>query len=297
MTADTQNTSLERLPSNYARFVDLDYVTLTGKTEQSYERPFIWAAEYTDAQRRAGSKEWKQNRHGFKMLNIGQIAYGRRGEEWMFIAWGAATRQTFYRVAPFASNCTRLDLQVTAWYTNYSGGEVYQMYQSTTKVTEEGRPVGIVFITSDPGGDSLYVGSRTSSQMGRIYDKWEQSKHDSEYLNCIRFEVEYKKPLSKVVCDQILDEDWGARQIYESVLGWFQARGVDVSQFGTFRESAIETPKQISSPEKQLGWLEKQVKPTYQQLVLRGFEQEAQEALGISPKIIPPHWTEAEMEF
>lgn len=297
MTADTQIVSRETNPPHYARFVDLDYVTLTGKTEQSYTQPFIWAAEYTDAQRRAGSKEWRQNRHGFKMLNIGQIAYGRRDEEWMFVAWGAATRKTFYRVAPFASNCTRLDLQVTMWYDEYDGSEVAQMYWSTLKAEENGRPVGIVYIKSDPGGDSLYVGSRTSSQMGRIYDKWEQSKHDEEYKNCVRFEVEYKKPLSKVVCDLILDEDWGASQIYENVLGWFQKRGVPVDKFGTFRESAIQTPKEVTTPEKQLAWLERQVKPTYQQLVFRGYEQEAQEALGISPKIIPPHWTEAEMEF
>jgi len=297
MTADTQKNESNTLPSDYAKFVDLDYVTLTGKSEQSYERPFIWLAEYTDQQRKAGAKEWKQNRHGFKLLNIGNMAYGRRDEEWMVIAWGDATRRTFYRVAPYASNCTRLDIQVTMYYNSYSGDEVYEMYQGTTKVTEDGRPVGIVYIHSDPGGDSLYIGSRSSSQMGRIYDKWEQSKHEPEYRNCVRFEVEFKKPLSKVMCDLILNEAWGYRQIFENTLGWFQSRGVDVTRFGRFVDGAIEVPKVISTPEKQLAWLERQVRPTYQQLVFRGFEQEAQEALGLSPKIIPSDWTEGELEF
>jgi DNA relaxase NicK len=171
------------------------------------------------------------------------------------------------------------------------------MWETMKEVRLEGKPVGVVFITSDPGGDSLYIGSRSSSQMGRIYDKWEQSKHDPEFDRCIRYEVEYKKPLSKVVADLILDEDWGSRQIFENVLGWFQERGVIVDQFGTFREGAIQTPRETVSPEKSLAWLERQVKPTYQQLVFRGYEQEAQEALGISPKIIPPDWTDQEMEF
>lgn len=297
MTAGAQNVSRETNPSHYAKFIDLDYVTLTGKSELSYTRPFMWLAEYTAMQRRAGAKEWKQNRHGFKLLNIGNIAFGRRDEEWMIVAWGDATRNTFSRCAPYASNCTRLDLQVTVWYNSYDGLEVRRMWENTTETKEDGHPVGIVFITSDPGGDSLYIGSRSSSQMGRIYDKWEQSKHDDQYRNCVRFEVEFKKPLSKVVCDLILNEDWGSRQVFEYTLGWFQKRGIDVSAFGTFSESAIEMPKRATSPEKQLEWLRKQVRPTYQQLVLSGYEQEVQEALGLSPKIIPPHWTEAEMEF
>jgi hypothetical protein len=297
MIADTQNVSRETLPSTYAKFIDLDYVTLTGKTGESYERPFIALAEYTDERRRAGDKEWKQNRNGFKLLNIGSVAYGRRDDEWMVVAWGKATRRIFYRCAPYASNCTRIDLQVTMRYENYAGVEVQAMWETMKEVRLEGKPVGVVFITSDPGGDSLYIGSRSSSQMGRIYDKWEQSKHDPEFDRCIRYEVEYKKPLSKVVADLILDEDWGSRQIFENVLGWFQERGVIVDQFGTFREGAIQTPRETVSPEKSLAWLERQVKPTYQQLVFRGYEQEAQEALGISPKIIPPDWTDQEMEF
>lgn len=297
MALDTQNVSRETNPPYYAKFIDLDYVTLTGKTSRSYERPFIWAAEYTDDMRRKGAKEWRQNRHGFKMLNIGNIAYGRRDDEWAFVAWGDATRRTFYRVAPFASNCTRLDLQVTLSYNPWYGTEVKGIWEEMGEAKHEGRPVGVVFITSDPGGDSLYIGSRTSSQMGRIYDKWAQSKGDEQYRNCVRLEVEIKKPLSKAVCDLILNEDWGPRQIFEYVLGWFQARGVKLNELGTFREGAIQTPKEIIPAEKSLEWLQKQVRPTYQQLVLRGFEQEAQEALGISPKVIGPDWTEREMEF
>lgn len=266
----------------------VDFLTATGKDEKSYERPFAWLAGYSDACVRSGEKAHKQLRNGFKLFCVGQCAFGRRGSEWMVSMWGPLAHNGWKKVAPYAANITRVDLEVTI-RTAFDNSEfVRRAYQEVNATARPGKPLSLTLMDSGPKGATVYLGKRVSSQMGRIYDKGAQSKGDKQFDNSLRFEVEFKKPLSREVAKWLLDEDPNNEGIARLVMGWYQERGLDLSCFGKFMESAIERPVVSSSPAKRLKWLSEQVRPTFQELVQLGFESEVYEALGVLPKPVDP---------
>lgn len=123
-------------------------------------------------------------------------------------------------------------------------------------------------------GDTLYVGSRESETMVRIYDK--SKEYQEEMGKVWRFEVEYKKGIANLVP------------------GYLQEKGVESIKdmiFHECREKDLPSPIPgkvvtlgrkvitMSSSEMKLNWLSRQVAPTVQWLVALGYEKEVVEAL------------------
>lgn len=268
--------------------VGVDWITATGKGEASYKRVFPYVAEYSDYASKAAEKMTKFTVNGFKMSQIGQLAWGRRGTEWMVRAWGDCSLRLWRPFSAYSENVPRIDLQVTVAYSDYTGDEVKEYYRQLLDSSQGKATKSKVLIQNHLKGDSLYIGSRESSQMGRLYDKYRQSKSSDRFCNCLRFEVEYKKPLSQAVVTWLLSEDPTAEGIGNKVFSWFFERGIITPQIPSGGESAMQIPLNPTTPERRLNWLKTQVRQVYQQLKMAGFEEEANEALGLPNAAIEP---------
>jgi len=131
------------------------------------------------------------------------------------------------------------------------------------------------------GGITAYLGDRTSSYFGRIYDK-EVESGDVAYTGCWRYEVECKSAVAAEV----------ARMAYATpdlvafaagyVWGWWDERGVEpiFTVETSYREATATRHSQAD--ENTLGWLRQAVRPSVERLIGRGRILETYDALGLT---------------
>ena len=261
--------------------VGVDWITGTGPSENGYNRVWPILADYTDLMVDEGQKLYRVARNGYRLSVIGEAQYGKRGEEWMVCLSGNLARKMWKGVALYSKNITRLDLQVTIKLKGYDGDEIKGVYTYLHSNSQERVRRNKTLIVGGDKGDTLYVGSRSSSQYGRLYDKAKQSKGATEWENCIRYEVEFKKPASYDVAVKMLDEDYTSEKIARLVLHWFDKRGIISPAVTEYGDDAIQIRPREVTAERQIRWLSEQVRGTYHQLHLAGFGVEADNALGI----------------
>lgn len=185
----------------------------------------------------------------------------------------------------YATRCSRIDLQATIWYNSYDPKVVEQVYDRAMVDSEGAVGRKVTFIKNERGGDTLYVGSRASAQFGRVYDKYAQQHKKKVWEYALRYEVEYKKPLSGEVLKWLLKDLPDSSQIAANVFSWFSTRGIHTPQVTTNGDNAIQFPERSSALADKVEWLRKSVRPVYAQLRMAGFQTEADDALGVTQDI------------
>jgi len=187
-----------------------------------------------------------------------------------------------------AANCSRLDIQVTVKTKQYRGdiaerfGTRLHSYQ--TEVRAKRGPLKMPkprLINGYGEGDTLYIGSRSSAQMCRIYDKEKESRKP-EYLCCWRFEIEFHDELAKMMAATLIGSEHTEHlAVRLAVMAWLKNRGLYVT-FHSGREG-INLPNTYHKTEleEKLMWLEKQVRPTLQKLLVAGYGLSAINALDL----------------
>jgi DNA relaxase NicK len=131
------------------------------------------------------------------------------------------------------------------------------------------------------GGITAYLGDRTSSYFGRVYDK-DLESGDVAYTGCWRYEVECKSAVAAEV----------ARMAYATrdlvgfaagyVWGWWEERGVKpvYTVETAYREATATRHSQADA--NTLGWLRQAVRPSVERLIGRGRILETYDALGLT---------------
>lgn len=139
------------------------------------------------------------------------------------------------------------------------------------------------------GGGTLYVGNRTSDRFGRVYDKGAELNTDLPDADHVpvcrlwRAEVEYKKKAAREAYDQWQgkrDTDAKRQFICETVLTWFQERGVFLPVICT-SPSVVSVASRASDDIRTLRWFHEQVRPAIWRLVENGLTPEVEEALSL----------------
>lgn len=176
---------------------------------------------------------------------------------------------------------TRIDLQVTMSGGILTDSYTLSLYRDLTAASQSNNQRKYSLIVDTLGGDTLYVGSRSSEQCGRIYDKFAQSKGREEYKGAYRYEVEFKGDKAASAFAIFGREDVLPETIRDTVMAWFAARNVTVPFAPTENMPSIMTlSKSIGKSARRLQWLQKQIKPIVEQLVLEGFKDEVEKAIG-----------------
>lgn len=270
--------------------VCIDYVTVTF-TEESV--PEIWYALGTvkGELETIGKRKWRF--FGYEgdcyFLKEGHFAIGTSSDARMGTivqASGAAARKYWRVLIPKPARVSRIDLAADAKAAPPDPDVARECWEHLGREgASESRYYSLVESRHgiSRGGDTLYVGSRSSDQFGRVYDKSAKRK-EGDIGSLWRYEVELKRKLAKQVAVQLLDaaETSLPLMIANYVYEWFRVRGVppiwDYSKGATLSTVAVITGK---SDEERLLWLRKQVSPTVANFVRAGRADQVLKALGL----------------
>jgi len=263
----------------------VDWITLTGETYASKMRVSAMATALLEDGLLMGQKLQRTSRNGYQLSSVDGLQWGTGNRGWMVCLSGQMARKHWLIFYAYSKNCTRLDLQATIAYRDYGPGIIEGLHKRAQELVGEPYAKHATIIQSGPRGDTLYYGSRTSSQFGRVYDKSKQSKLSEQFDNCIRFEVEYKKPLSGQIATWLCDKAPDEKGMTDKVLSWFFERGIEGPAIYSYSDNEPQMWRKESSLERKLSWLRTTVRPTYRQLKLAGFQVEADEALGATDDI------------
>jgi hypothetical protein len=169
------------------------------------------------------------------------------------------------------SQVSRLDLQCTVSYDEPQPSLLMDAYQASRAVTKK-RTV----ISADDLMGTVYVGSRQSSRMLRIYDAGKHHKTAKPY-HIIRYEVEFKKPLSREVYDNLRRSQGGSEELAHQISGVvaaeteanaIRAPWSDGKNLIHFALSATNDKR-----DKRLVWLRDQVAPAIKTMLAQGYDK------------------------
>ena len=178
---------------------------------------------------------------------------------------------------------SRIDLQITVQYDVElikEGRYQYARAIHHNKGLPDHRQRKIHLFAGSDGGDTIYIGSPSSDQRGRLYNKAKQSGEQA-YERSWRYEVVYRNQLALGVFRRVFDSgDAASTVILSEVLDWYLQRGVVVLDIRNSGSNAIAPPKQPKSDvERKLRWIRNQVVPTIRKLAELGYAEELMETI------------------
>jgi DNA relaxase NicK len=276
---------VHRLPAVETRSAAVDFLTITavdtGVKTALCERALKTSAILEEFGEQRKSWHWR----GYSGFRTGGMAYGERQDSAIAMLSGIDCQAFWSIFAPHSTNCTRVDLAVTIRLKKCSP-RLLENYVKWAR--EEGSPAlrRLTSVTSGDGtGKTLYVGSRSSDQFGRVYDKGAQIKNPLEIHRLYRYEVEFKRDRAALVLGELIGSkqpEERARLIGQTVFTWFDNRGIP-PVFGKFGDGSIplELSARITSASRKLTWLRKQVRPTVRWLLEATGERDVLWALGL----------------
>jgi len=265
----------------------IDWITATTKSEDCYEfwlSTFnnFWSDTYPEV---AVPEQWEK--YGYKGVSLPGFAISSHKINGTMVRLSGLPANELWRdILSYVEVCnvTRIDLCVTVDMSFNTRGHASEQYAAI--LADRVQPhIGKRLITDNEGGETLYIGSRTSQIFLRLYDKSAEQGDKPGWS--WRYEIEYKKPVSLAVAKLIMDNAGGddslvREAIANTVYDAFHERGVS-PLFDA--DGAVILPtvaKRKESPvSRQLKWLGTSVRPAIQRLIKSGYKDAVLEILGL----------------
>lgn len=264
---------------NYA---GVDWLTATTRADSIGG---VWWSAYKQYRAIAaaeGSEERPFNNGWYAGLSIGQVRWGyseRLG--YIIIASSQAANKLWHKMQPAKHRVSRLDLCVDISLENPLPW-AYRAYAERQANADRKIPKCSLIQGTD-GGSTMYVGSRQSQQMGRLYDKGIESGRQDKHL-LWRLEVEYKKPLAGDIARALsqIEAEELAKAIADTVIVWFAKRDINMLIDSSDAVGVeVRTEARITTNTRRLNWIRSQVGPTAIKLLDQGLGLELCQALGL----------------
>lgn len=264
----------------------VDWVSAT--MPQEVPGSFDWLRRADDAVRavaREGHQLEPRTLMGFSGLAAGGCFSGWNGERYYVQLAGAYADRWYDELDSPATHYSRIDLQVTVRYREEQlniAKEAYSVLTGGNAGVRARRSTKSYIIMGSDGGDTLYLGSPTSRQRARVYNKARQSELDS-YKRCWRYEVMLRDEVAREwAAGRALGAGTRPEQICATVAHWLGTRGVRVP-FAGLPDHLIgmKVRTMPTDVERKLAWLRTQVAPTVKYLRELGLEEPLLDALGL----------------
>jgi hypothetical protein len=276
---------------------DVDWLTVTSSDEGMRDLLYSEGRKLLEEfqRQKAPVKEWKWM--GYGGWKCDGFRSGSRSDSDIVMLSGAEAAKWWSLFAPLAENCSRLDLAVTVDLLEpfpEHAGFLWQNIPSGADLRKLRLP-RYTYITNTDGGDTIYVGSRSSGSFGRVYDKGVESTI-ADPGKLWRYEVEYKKPLSRCALTRLIeqgDKFNQAQAIRNTVFNWFWTRQIAPIFEAEGLTLQIEYEARVTSDDVRLNWLSQQVSKSVGDLVARGKGDAVLEALGLDGRV---KWTTEELQ-
>jgi hypothetical protein len=269
----------------------IDYISLTMRNDNPNVQQWLLAANSYLVEIAVHKDEIKHSKRlGYEGLSFGGSFVGQRERDTIAVFSGERAKRAYSLLYRRDCHCSRLDVQTSFRYgvstSNVAETVRNQVSRDNAKLSSA-RQRNATLMEDLRGGATCYVGTRTSEQFARIYNK-EAESGDSNYKNVWRFEVQFKNRYAEKVCEQFATGTYDADK-YAAVLvkQWLKHRGVSTPW--TAEAELLPLPKETALPsqsEARLRWLRDQVRPAIRQLLKYGLKDDIIDALGLddSPK-------------
>lgn len=204
---------------------------------------------------------------GYVGERIQHAFFGQREDGVCVILSGALARDEAGEWLEAGMRPSRLDLQATWGPTSSPQRQLqFAFDHALAHKTETGRPPKVRMWVERAGPTGVYVGSRQSETMLRMYDKGLESG-ERAYAGAVRYEVEFKGERARSVAGSRLNfltlDNWALAIVHAN----FKSRGI-LPLFESPRGEVVLHKTSAPTPvEGKMAWLEQQVSPTVQALI------------------------------
>lgn len=264
----------------------VDWLTATG-TDGIEGRPFRDACEALREQERAAGGDVLPATLRDYVGHRGEGFFvGRRRQDSLCVLSGGRTAARWRSIAQVASNCSRIDLQVSLWSHGDDSQLARENYHHLKSLpAARGRPRNLTLIQGHPRGETLNVGRRISDAYGRVYD-WSAAHTKTDARAIWRFEVEFKRRAALAEVHALLGSTDLGITTNHKVHSWFARRGLIMPWLvGDYCQS---DSKPLAEPNRDvIAWFEDSVSKTVAREVKRVGLQRVLIALGLSDKVRP----------
>lgn len=233
-----------------------------------------------EAQQGCERTSWRgQGYHGER---AGGASWGIRADTYLCTLSSGTANEHWAEISKWATNCSRLDLQAT-FHLTAPAPHFFDKLENHLLRTNfgKGQRPEITRLRSSKGGNTVYIGKRTSDQLYRWYDKGVESK-SAEPNRIIRFEAEFKRKLALGTLLKISqnpsDKSVIGGIIYNTILK--QSIGIRESFHGQLEVARVE---RVSSYDKKLQYLANCIRPMVDDLRKAGLEENARAILFPNP--------------
>lgn len=276
------------LPANSTASIGVDWITAT-QFRIDDVKPLLKVAKgivSKEVQRGNDRRTWKGQ--GYFGERAGGASWGVRGDTYIAMLSSGCARENWREVGEWATNCTRLDLQQTILLEEEDRGFFDRMEAFLlSRPAGRGRSAQVTRVRDSKGGNTLYLGSRTSDVYYRVYDKGVESG-TYEPGRLIRFEIELKRDLAKTAMLNVLRSKSEKDEILSIIAGLFGRQSVNISS-SYVQLLEVACVDSSSDVQQRLRYLAKSVRPLVQKLISAGFEDEAMACLFAKPgDYVPP---------
>jgi DNA relaxase NicK len=245
----------------------VDWITATCSDRESGQRLLTKASIWMLEERHSGNEQIPWSRHGYEGFQCGAVEIGSRDDSAIVRLSGPTAYRHWAKVMPYATNVSRIDVQLTARWPNNSTQKIAAHYKSALrakKCREMKRAVSMY--RSDDGSCTLYLGKRQSNKFGRIYEKGKESGLD-HYKDAVRYELELKNEHADVFARRAVAAESVLAFCAGCVAVYFAGARIRLPTIENNPSTNIRAPTTKSTNETSLRWLAQQVAPVVQRLL------------------------------
>lgn len=259
----------------------VDYLSLTFKPGWNRESARARVHVLQDAEGLSGEDSVPFRLRSYVGVATGRVAWGDRPDGSLLQLAGATADAEAAELLPLASNCTRIDLAVTAHLSDstvnptlegYAAGVAYQ--------PKRGKAPAYELLQHSQLGSTLYLGSPTSSRRGRVYNKFDQSRQEW-YAGCFRWECQLNSQLAARGAARVLAAEDRRAYISAYVHRYFTERRVPAYFDPSGPTVPLDSFRPRTNDLSRIMWLGLQVKPVVNLLLAHGRQTDVAAALGL----------------
>jgi hypothetical protein len=261
----------------------VDYLTITTVTLE--HRKLLRTIYDTLAQGFIAAKEEVQKPFrfkGYKGYRCGPVQWGHRQDSDILMVAGELANDVSAENDLSPHRVRRLDLQVTIRMNEAAPRLISEAYEKLTTSDDDDRiKCSSLLLQNSKGGETLYLGARTSDRTARLYDKGVQAGIAKKGI-LYRYELELKRNVSQAHWDSLRATDHDQAVIIAWVWKHFKDRGVTPVFDSVSSIISVEYNGRTTGIDKSLLWLENSVRPTVKKVLLAERGQDLADAMGVA---------------
>jgi hypothetical protein len=268
----------------------VDWLTVTSPNTEPHSPFHHWASSALASEAAAGNARVPWGMRGYEGWHCGRVSHGVRRDGSIVMLSGQAATDQLDTALDVAANVSRVDLAVTVRLTPPDDSLEFDHFLELREWSAAHNPLlkGVLLSSLD-GSSTLYVGSRKSDRMLRVYNKELESRDsqthepDPRYVACHRYELEVKGDQARPTALTVSVSPLPAYTVSRMVAQYCALHGLDHSAFSDAPMGLIPGFRRRSDAETKLSWLAHSCRPTVEWLSQNGEATRAARALGYDP--------------